>query len=138
GGRELPYFLNELDEPVVLTSLADGIGTISSTTSGFADGGWLLEGFRATREAVLQNPPDVLVITTEMLHRWLMDSRANKVFGLAGKFGKATSFAPPRAILFDEIHLYDTIHGAQVGMLIRRLRYRLRQAMYADKEDDWE
>ena len=30
-------------------------------------------------------------------------------------------FAAPRAVLADEIHLYTHIHGAQVGMALRRL-----------------
>lgn len=36
---------------------------------------------------------------------------------------------PPRAVVVDEIHLYDSIHGAQVTRLVHRLRHRLEQAM---------
>jgi hypothetical protein len=137
AGYELPYFANDQDQPVHLRELKEGLGALYSTPQGFEDGGWNLEGFRATREAVLSSPPDVLVITTEMLHRWLMDPRANTLFGLSAKWNEAPPFAPPRALVFDEIHLYDTIHGAQIGLLIRRLRHRVMQAMYGDKADSW-
>src|SRR5690606_18406973 len=125
------------DQLVHLRELTGGAGTLYSTPQGFEDGGWALKGFRATREAVLSSPPDLLVITTEMLHRWLMDATANALFGLSAKRGEAPPFAPPRALVFDEIHLYDTIHGAQIGLLIRRLRHRVGQAMYSDKADGW-
>lgn len=138
NGYVLPYFTNEADGPVVLTALDHGIGVLRSTPAGFDDdGGWELEGFRATRQAVLKSPPDVLVITTEMLHRWLMEPGASPLFGLPAPGKKAAEFAPPRAIVFDEIHLYDTIHGAQIGMLLRRLRHRIGVALQVDRADEW-
>jgi hypothetical protein len=136
-GRVLPYFVNEHDGQVTLRALNDGVGALRSTPGGFADGGWELEGFRATRKSILNNPPDVLVITTEMLHRWLMNPDANRFFGLPREAGRGGApFAAPRAVVFDEIHLYDTTHGAQIGMLIRRLRQRLFRAMSA-AADGW-
>src|SRR5205823_1383846 len=42
-------------------------------------------------------------------------------------------FCAPRALVFDEIHLYDTTHGAQVGALLRRLRNRLGHALTAER-----
>jgi hypothetical protein len=137
-GWVLPYFVNEQDQPVVLTALSGGIGALRSSPGGFMDGGWELEGFRATREAVLNSPPDVLVITTEMLHRWLMNPKCNRFFGLPAAAGKgAAPFTVPRAVVFDEIHLYDTTHGAQIGMLIRRLRQRLFRAMAPGAAGGW-
>jgi hypothetical protein len=130
NGRILPFFVNEDGTPITVTSLRNGMGVLRSTPGGFDDQGWELEGFRATREAVMRNPPDVLVITTEMLHRWLMDPDANPFFGLPARGRGGAPFVPPRAVVFDEIHLYDTVHGAQIGMLIRRLRHRLIRAMH--------
>jgi hypothetical protein len=40
-------------------------------------------------------------------------------------FGDDPEFAPPRALLADEIHLYSHIHGAQVGFALRRLAARV-------------
>lgn len=134
--RILPYFVNEHDQPVTAGALRGGIASVRSTPGGFDDDGWELEGFRATREAVLRSPPDVVVITTETLHRWLMNPAANHFFGLPAAGKGAPPFTPPRAVVFDEIHLYDTIHGAQIGMLIRRLRHRLFRAM-AGAGDGW-
>src|SRR3546814_7084557 len=39
-------------------------------------------------------------------------------------FGDDPGFAPPRAVLADEIHLYSHVHGAQVGYTLRRLAAR--------------
>lgn len=136
-GYEIPYFRDGNGEPVVITNLSDGVGNLTPT-----DGTWEIEGFKATRQAIVQNPPDVLIITTEMLHRWLMDPQYNGFFGLPKQSGRAPLSCAPRAIVFDEIHLYDTIHGAQIGTLIRRLRYRIQQAMYAARQvtesETWE
>lgn len=134
--RVLPYFVTEAGGQVTVGAFNAGLGVMRSTAAGFNDGGWELEGFRATREAVRRSPPDVLIITTEMLHRWMMDPDANPFFGVPSSGRGAALFVPPRAVVFDEIHLYDTIHGAQIGMLIRRLRYRLIRAM-AGAQDGW-
>lgn len=131
GYRELPYFRNENDNPV-LFRMNRGNGEIRSKEGGWDDGGWVLDRFRPSREGIRENPPDVLVITTEMLHKWLMRP------DYAAFFGVGSSFVPPRAFVLDEIHLYDTTHGAQIGMLVRRLRHRLREAMREDDQDDWE
>ena len=39
-------------------------------------------------------------------------------------FGDDPVFAPPRAVVADEIHLYTHVHGAQVGHMLRRLAAR--------------
>src|SRR5262249_34183879 len=93
---------------------------------------------RATRSAIHASPPDILILTTEMLHRWLMNPHLNEFFGLPRDLARASRFCAPRAIVFDEIHLYDTVHGAQVGLLLRRLRHRLRQAYATGGEKNWE
>jgi hypothetical protein len=129
--RELPYFRNENDDPV-LFRMNRGHGEIRSTEGGWDDGGWVLNRFRPSRKDIREDPPDVLIITTEMLHKWLMRPDYAEFFGVG------SSFTPPRALVLDEIHLYDTTHGAQIGMLVRRLRHRLREAMREDDEDEWE
>ncbi len=129
--RELPYFRNENDDPV-LFRMNRGHGEIRSTEGGWDDGGWVLNRFRPSRKGIREDPPDILVITTEMLHKWLMRPDYAEFFGVG------SSFTPPRALVLDEIHLYDTTHGAQIGMLVRRLRHRLREAMREDDEDEWE
>lgn len=127
-GFVLPYFATDDGDEVIATPGPAGSYTVRP--GGGAEE-WRLETFRATRRSILDTPPDVLILTTEMLHRWLSDPAANRLFGLPGG-GHAAVFCPPRAVVFDEIHLYDTIHGAQVGMLIRRLRNRLFHALRAE------
>lgn len=129
GRRVVPYFLGEGDRPVTMSAFHGGVGAIRSSPGGFADGGWEFEGFRATRDAMRRSPPDILIVTTETLHRWLMDPEANELFGVRRAGGGAARFTVPRAVVFDEIHLYDTTHGAQIGMLLRRLRNRLNRGM---------
>lgn len=139
NGWQLPYFAASQGGAVSLSAdLHDGVGSLAAHHGETEREEWRLDGFRATREAVLTSPPDVLVVTTEMLHRWLMNPAANALFGLPSRPDEAPRFAAPRAVVFDEIHLYDTIHGAQVGLLIQRLRHRLREAMKRDVETGWE
>ena len=130
---KLPYFTDKNGEPIYAVNLANGECTLKP-----ADSSWELEGFKATRSAIQSNPPDVLIITTEMLHRWLMDAAFNDFFGLPTRPGCPPNFCAPRAVVFDEIHLYDTIHGAQIGLLIRRLRHRLQQAMRSYDGESWQ
>lgn len=135
NGRRLPYFEEEDSSAVLFEATGDGVGRLVAR-GGFENGGWVLDGFPATRNAVLARPPDFLVITTEMLHRWLSDPAGNDLFGVTRPGEVAPRFYPPRALLMDEIHLYEAAHGAQVGMLIRRLRERLGTAMRTT-DDDW-
>ena len=86
---------------------------------------WTFDNYSATRDGLRRHPPDVLITTTESLHNWLMAHNSARVFGLGG----TVASTPPRAIVLDEIHLYDTIHGAQVTRLMLRLRHRIEQAM---------
>ena len=79
----------------------------------------------------------MLIITTEMLHRWLTDPAFNAFFGLPARRGRAPRHCAPRAVVFDEVHLYDATHGAQVGLLLRRVRHRLFQAFRACPGEEW-
>lgn len=73
-----------------------------------------------TRQQMVQQPPDILFTTTEMLNRRLSNAGERHLFGV----GVAR---PPRLVLMDEIHLNEGIHGAQVAYLLRRWRYLRRQ-----------
>lgn len=68
-----------------------------------------------TRDAVHQDPPDLLFTSTEMLNRCLASSdRRSVMLGAAGR--------RPRYLLLDEVHTYAGTHGAQVALLLRRWR----------------
>lgn len=132
-GYVLPYFQDKDDQPVYARQRSSGgRDWILEPTSKE----WRFDAFRATREGIQEDPPDILVITTEMLHRWLRDPGFNAFFGSAVGAGHVP-FCAPRAVVVDEIHLYDTIHGAQVGMLLRRLEYRLARAMQKFDTHGW-
>ena len=68
-----------------------------------------------TRRQMVQQPPDILFTTTEMLNRRLGHQGEHALFGI----GAAT---PPRLVLMDEIHLHEGIYGAQIAYLLRRWR----------------
>jgi len=74
-----------------------------------------------TKGMIRQSPPDILIITTESLHRRLCDPKFQSLFGTG-------VFTIPAMVILDEIHLYTGVDGAQVALLIRRLLQRLRLA----------
>ena len=69
-----------------------------------------------TRQTMRKTPPDILFTTTEMLNQNLSEARFRKLFGIVKTRYK------PQMILLDEVHTYNSSHGAQVAFLIRRLR----------------
>ena len=71
-----------------------------------------------TRDRMQQNQPDLLFTTTETLNRQLSDERYQQIFGV-------NSTTPPRAVLIDELHTYEGIHGAHVAGLLRRWRHAI-------------
>tara|TARA_R110001592_G_scaffold13946_7_gene63369 strand:- start:2209 stop:8574 length:6366 start_codon:yes stop_codon:yes gene_type:complete len=77
--------------------------------------GWKFRGWVGSKNGLCTTPPDFFLPTTDSLHQWLH----TPAYGIL--FGDDPKFAAPRAILADEIHLYTHIHGAQVGMMLRRL-----------------
>ncbi|UBV45514.1 DEAD/DEAH box helicase (plasmid) [Deinococcus taeanensis] len=135
GSFEVPYF-SDADGAVVRARPRPNGQWAMTSGGGFAGGGWELQTFQPTREDILQSPPDILVITTEMLHRWLMDDRARNIFGLSRHYREAAAFHPPRALVMDEIHLYSGVHGAQIAALLRRFKRRVDNAMYAYAQHD--
>jgi ATP-dependent helicase YprA (DUF1998 family) len=80
--------------------------------------GWRFGGFLGSKRNLAERPPDFFLPVTESLHQWL---HRPDYFRL---FGDAPGFAPPRALMADEIHLYSHIQGAQVGYTFRRLLAR--------------
>jgi hypothetical protein len=71
-----------------------------------------------TRTGMQRLHPDLLFTTTEMLNRQIADSRFARVFGVGAS-------RPPRAVLLDELHTYDGVHGAHVAGLLRRWRHAI-------------
>jgi hypothetical protein len=91
----------------------DGADALVCTT-----GDWRYDGWIGSKAKLRQSPPSLFLPTTDSLHQWLHDPRYGALFG------DSPDFAAPRALLADEIHLYTHIHGAQVGMTLRRLAAR--------------
>ncbi|MFS2108096.1 AAA domain-containing protein [Sphingomonas sp. Sphisp140] len=81
-------------------------------------GDWRFDGWVGSKQGLRERPPALFLPTTDSLHQWLHDPRYGSLFG------DHSGFAPPRALLADEIHLYTHIHGAQVGLTLRRLAAR--------------
>jgi hypothetical protein len=71
-----------------------------------------------TRDRMQQVRPDLLFTTTEMLNRHMVNPFMEKLFGV-------NADRPPRAVLLDELHTYDGIHGAHVAHLLRRWRHAI-------------
>jgi len=69
-----------------------------------------------TREKMLEQPPDVVFSSTEMLNL------ASSAPRLGGLFGFTPAGSRPRLLLLDEVHTYEGVHGAQVALLVRRWR----------------
>lgn len=81
-------------------------------------GDWRFDGWIGSKAQLQARPPALFLPTTDSLHQWLHDTRYGRLFG------DDPGYAPPRALLADEIHLYTHIHGAQVGATLRRLSAR--------------
>ena len=70
-----------------------------------------IDCFRFTREDILTQPPDILVISPDMISRTLQLPHFN-----------SRLFTPQlRAIVFDEIHSYSGVFGCHVAHLLRRV-----------------
>ncbi|HDG7754007.1 TPA: DEAD/DEAH box helicase [Klebsiella quasipneumoniae] len=67
-----------------------------------------------TRVSLMNNPPDILFTTTEMLNQHLGNNKANHLFGVG-----INVIAPPM-VLLDEVHTYSGNSGAQTAYLLRR------------------
>jgi len=67
-----------------------------------------------TRVSLMNNPPDILFTTTEMLNQHLGNNKASHLFGVG-----MNVIAPP-VVLLDEVHTYSGNSGAQTAYLLRR------------------
>jgi hypothetical protein len=77
--------------------------------------GWEYGGWVGSKKGVVERPPHFFLPVTESLHQWMFTPGRGRLFG------DEPSYAAPRAVLADEIHLYSHLHGAQVGYALRRL-----------------
>ncbi len=77
-----------------------------------------------TRHEVQESPPDILVTNYSMLEYMLMRPLERPIFDLTREWLEAN---PQERLLLviDEAHLYRGAAGAEVALLIRRLRTRL-------------
>ncbi len=71
------------------------------------------------REVMKEQPPDLLIATTESLHQRLTSSCYQYLFG-------TERFCAPSVVMLDEIHLQTSTAGTQVALLLRRLLARIR------------
>jgi hypothetical protein len=97
AGRTTLYRADGLDEP---PEIPDGV-------------------LRLTREDLQANPPDVLFLSLEMLHRELGNPSWARTFGVSAE-------EKPRLLLFDEVHNYSGLSGAQAPWIIARWRQAAR------------
>src|SRR5262249_23478637 len=72
---------------------------------------------RLTRKRMLEEPPDVLFTSTEMLNQRLSSKRFARLLGIGLRADRRPDF-----VLLDEAHAYEGVHGAHVALLIRRWR----------------
>jgi ATP-dependent helicase Lhr and Lhr-like helicase len=72
---------------------------------------------RLTRQSMSANPPDILFATTEMLNRGMANRALWPLLGIGD------DVQAPSLVLLDEVHTYGGIHGAQVGLTLRRWRH---------------
>jgi hypothetical protein len=70
-----------------------------------------------TRARMLDNPPDILFTSTEMLNQRLASPRYGRLLGIGVRAERR-----PKFVLLDEVHSYEGVHGAHVGLLLRRWR----------------
>jgi ATP-dependent Lhr-like helicase len=79
-----------------------------------------VESVALTRRSLTSSPADVVFTTTEMLSRNASDAGLGAILGWSGR-------SAPRLVLLDEVHTYTGVHGAQVGLTLRRWRHSLRR-----------
>lgn len=73
-----------------------------------------------TRESMSNDPPDILFTSTEMLSQQSTSRSLARMLGWKGANGT-------RLVLLDEVHTYAGVHGAQVGLMLRRWRHANRR-----------
>lgn len=77
-----------------------------------------------TRHEVLEHPPDLLITNYSMLEYMLMRPLERPIFDRTRAW-LAANTSERFLLVVDEAHLYRGASGAEVGLLLRRLRARL-------------
>ncbi|MDG1173606.1 MAG: hypothetical protein P8M67_04840, partial [Opitutales bacterium] len=77
---------------------------------------------KITREELINNPPDVLFLSLEMLNRELSNPNWNKSFGIN------QGHLSPRLVLLDEVHTHEGISGANAAWVLRRWKHFVRSS----------
>lgn len=77
-----------------------------------------------TRHEVLENPPDILVTNYSMLEYMLMRPLERPIFDRTSEWLNSDP-SSKFLLVVDEAHLYRGAAGAEVALLLRRLRKRL-------------
>ena len=75
-----------------------------------------------SREEMRENPPHILLTNYAMLEYLLLRPEETSLFD--GATGKHWHF-----IALDEVHVYDGAQGAEIAMLLRRVRDRVNQSL---------
>ncbi|MCY1646663.1 AAA domain-containing protein [Caulobacter sp. SL161] len=112
-----PFFACPACEQELL--LASGKGDDGADALNCTACSWGYKGWVGSKQGLRDTPPALFLPTTDSLHQWMHNASYGRIFG------DDPEFAPPRAVLADEIHLYSHIHGAQVGFALRRLAARV-------------
>jgi ATP-dependent helicase YprA (DUF1998 family) len=69
-----------------------------------------IDYFRLTRQDILNYPPDILITSPDMINRMLQSPRYH-----------SRIFSPDvDLVVFDEVHMYDSVFGCNVAHLLRR------------------
>jgi hypothetical protein len=78
-----------------------------------------------SRKGQQATPPDILLVTAEMVNRRLGDDYSRHLLG-AGQSPERR----PRLLLLDEVHTFTGSFGAQVALLLRRWRQAVGQPVH--------
>lgn len=108
-----PFFACPTCEQELLLSHGQGVDGADKLSCTHC--AWTFSGWVGSKQALRDNPPALFLPTTDSLHQWMHNVDYGRLFG------DDAGYAPPRAVLADEIHLYSHVHGAQVGYALRRL-----------------
>lgn len=78
------------------------------------------DGIIESREAIIANPPDILLTNFKMLDMGIMKAEYNNLWSYNTADPDVLQF-----LVLDELHTYDGAQGTDVANLIRRLKLRL-------------
>ena len=76
--------------------------------------GTVLDFCRLTKKDIVDNPPDILITNPDTINYALHSPRYGKVFK-----------SKIKAVVFDEVHIYQGVFGCHIAHLLRRLEERM-------------